>query len=74
MTQLANGTETNMGVVALYNLKKLARETWTDVEGVVAWLQSAYNPVAAMDKLLKQPAGRVTDNPEADISHVHDFS
>lgn len=62
MTQLANGAEANVAVLAVHNLKKLARETSTDVEGVVAWLQISYNPVDAMDKLLEQPRG--TDDPK----------
>lgn len=55
---------------AVDNLKKLAYENSTDVEGVVAWLQSSCNPVDAMDRLLEQPADLGTPNPQADISHV----
>lgn len=50
MTPLANGAEANIAVLAVNNLKKLARENSTDVEGVVAWPQRSYNPVDAMDK------------------------
>ncbi|HZS22434.1 MAG TPA: hypothetical protein VFA63_15810 [Pseudonocardiaceae bacterium] len=74
MTQSTNGTEANVAVLAVRNLKKLASETFTDVEGVVAWLQSSYNPVDAMDKLLEHPADTGTTNPGADTSHVNNFS
>jgi hypothetical protein len=74
MTRLANGAEVNMAVLAVYNLKKLACEISTGVDGVVAWLQSSYNPVDAMDKLLEQPADLGTHNPQADISNINDLS
>ena len=74
MTQFTNGAEANRAVLAVHNLKKLARQTSTDVEGVVAWLHSSYNPIDAMDKLLERPAGTSTPNAEADTSHVNDFS
>ena len=72
MTELTNGSEANMAVLALHNLKKLARETSTDVEGAVAWLHSSYNPIEAMDKLLERPAG--TSTPNAETSHVNNLS
>ena len=72
MTQLADGAEANMAVLAVHNLKKIARETSTDVEGAVAWLQSSYNPADAMDMLLKRPADMATPNSQA--GHVHDLS
>ena len=50
MTLLSNGAEASTAVLAVNNLKKLARENSTDVEGVVAWLQRSYNPVDAMDQ------------------------
>jgi hypothetical protein len=53
MTQFTKGVESNAAVLALHNLKQLARETHTDVEGVVAWLESSYNPEEAMHKLLE---------------------
>lgn len=74
MTQLTNGAEANVAVLAVYNLKKLARETSTDVEGVVAWLHSSYNPIDAVVKLLESSAGTSTPNAEADTSQVSDFS
>jgi hypothetical protein len=74
MTPLANGAEANMAVLAVNNLKKLARENSTDVEGVVAWLQRSYNPVDAMDKLLEQPADLGAPDPQAGTSHVNDLS
>lgn len=60
MTQFTNGAEANMAVLAVHNLKKLARETSTDVDGVVVWLRSSYNPIDAMGKLLERPAGTST--------------
>lgn len=74
MTLLTNDTEVNMAVRAVDNLKKLAYENSTDVEGVVAWLQSSCNPVDAMDRLLEQPSDLGTPNPQADTSHVPDLS
>jgi hypothetical protein len=74
MTQLTNGAEAKVAILAVHNLKKLARETSTDVEGVVAWLQSSYNPVDALDKLLEQQADPGTPDPEGDTSHVNNFS
>jgi hypothetical protein len=74
MTQLTNGAEAKVAILAVHNLKKLARETSTDVEGVVAWLQSSYNPVDALDKLLEQQADPDTPDPEGDTSHVNNFS
>jgi len=71
MTQLANGADANMAVLAVHNMKRLARETFTDVEGVVAWLQSSCNPVDAMQKLLEQPQDMHNDG--ADTSRVNDF-
>ena len=65
MAQLTNGAGTNMAVLAVHNLKKLARETSTDVDGVVTWLQSFYNPTDAMDKLLEQPTDMGTHHPQA---------
>jgi hypothetical protein len=53
MTQLTKGAESNAAVLILRNLKQLARETHTDVEGVVAWLESSYNPTEAMHKLME---------------------
>ena len=74
MTLLTNDTEVNMAVRAVDNLKKLAYENSTDVEGVVAWLQSSCNPVDAMGRLLAQPADLGTSNPQADTNHVTDPS
>jgi hypothetical protein len=74
MTQLTNGAEAQVAILAVHNLKKLAREISTDVEGVVAWLQSSYNPVDAMDKLLEQQADPGTPDPEGDTSHVNNVS
>ena len=37
----------------LYRLKQLARQTGTDVEGVVSWLAFSYNPAEAMSRLLE---------------------
>lgn len=53
MTQLTKGAESNAAVLVLRNLKQLAHQTSTDVEGVVAWLESSYSPVEAMHKLLE---------------------
>ena len=53
MPQLAKRVEPDAVVLVLRNLKRLARETSTDVEGVVAWLGSSYSPVEAMRKLLE---------------------
>jgi hypothetical protein len=53
MTQLTRGAEANAAALAVRHLKQLAREKSTDVEGVVAWLQSSYNPAEAMHKLLE---------------------
>jgi hypothetical protein len=36
----------------LFNLKQLAHQKGTDVEGVVSWLAISYNPAEAMNKLL----------------------
>lgn len=74
MTQLTNGAEVNVAVLAVRNLMKLAGETSTDVEGVIAWLQRSYNPVDAMDKLLEQQADPGTPDPEGDTSHVNNVS
>jgi len=71
MTQPPNGADANMAVLAVHNMKRLARETFTDVEGVVAWLQSSCNPVDAMQKLLEQPQDMRNDG--ADTSRVNDF-
>lgn len=35
------------------SLMQLARQTGTDVEGVVSWLASSHNPEEAMNLLLK---------------------
>jgi len=53
MTQITNGAKATPAVLVVSNLKKLARETSTDVEGVVAWLQSSYNPADAVQKLME---------------------
>jgi hypothetical protein len=53
MTQLTQGAESNAAVVVLRNLKQLARQASTDVEGVVAWLENSYSPAEAMHKLLE---------------------
>jgi hypothetical protein len=53
MTQLRKGAESNAAVLVLRNLKQLARQTSTDVEGAVAWLESSYSPAEAMHKLLE---------------------
>jgi hypothetical protein len=74
MTQLTNGAEAQVAILAVHNLKKLAREASTDVEGVVVWLQRSYNPVEAMDKLLEQQADPGTPDPEDDTSHVNNVS
>lgn len=37
----------------LDRLKQLARQTGTDVEGVVSWLAISYNPAEAMSRLLE---------------------
>jgi hypothetical protein len=74
MKQRTNGAEAQVAILAVRNLKKLAREISTDVEGVVAWLQRSYNPVDAMDKLLEQQADPGTPDPEGDTSHVNNVS
>jgi hypothetical protein len=53
MVRLTKDAESNPAVLVLCNLKQLARQTSTDVEGVVAWLESSYNPAEAMRKLLE---------------------
>jgi hypothetical protein len=53
MAQLTKRVESDAVVLVLRNLKRLARETSTDVEGVVAWLGNSYSPVEAMRKLLE---------------------
>jgi hypothetical protein len=53
MTQFTKGAEANAAALAVRSLKQLARETSTDVEGVVAWLKCSYNPAEAMHKLLE---------------------
>jgi hypothetical protein len=45
------GAETNAKI--LHNLKQLARQRGTDVEGVVLWLAVSHDPGDAMNELLK---------------------
>ena len=45
------GAEPNTKI--LHNLKQLARQRGTDVEGVVSWLAVSHNPGDALKELLK---------------------
>ena len=47
----AEGVDLNAKI--LHNLKQLARQRRTGVEGVVLWLAMSYNPGQAMNELLK---------------------
>jgi hypothetical protein len=50
---MAQSTEPGNSLNEIRNrLMTLARETGTDVEGVVSWLASSYSPNEAFEKLL----------------------